>query len=670
MRWLVRKIWRAYPELDRYSDETCRAFMRKVQGPVWFRTVGAAFSVACVVVPTYWLVDRVLTPWAWRLLQGPEDSWWIIARDLTLGAAAIAVTAGAFALVVLRLRDWAIHIGLRRVLHGSGRCVGCSYSLVGLPVPDSFEVACPECGRVCQVHHSLKVLILDSVEGDAESHGSGSQVPTPKPRERLIGTDGLVVEPPSLLWSVFFSRKAMRVWASVLGLLVLVVAGFFGTIEGLAYYYGTVVERIVGNPAAEWKGVQDARAADPDWADAVRRDKAWAEIEDQLWGELAARPGLLMEERYYLWSSWMRFLAEGGPKPEVTGEGLTEAEAERLLETIAEVDAVRRIRSALAATGADSNPAVVGESDAGLQDAEISPGITMGSRRFVRRVNLWRNAIGAIGRKAVHRRDFATAATCLECLCVMADAQRGGVGQQAHYERWGTLRAASRLLEGAIKAEPDDSGLRALERAWLYRPRTGPAIRAACEARMAEARLWIARSYSNPRLARLAAFEVLGVPERLRYLPPAPGAFVPPGMESPVAQLAEVESFRAALRSFLQSEDSRWQGSVPPAIAWSRFAGLALGPAGVFTLLAKEEREDTLARTLLAIGRWRLERGIYPQSVMELVPSHLSEIPRMPSTGTRLELRPVVPSDDSSSTPFMLVDVPDDTVPSPALPDE
>jgi hypothetical protein len=670
MRWLVRKIWRAYPELDRYSDETCRAFMRKVQGPVWFRALGAVFSVACVVVSTYWLTDRVLVPWTWRRLQGPEYSWWIFARDLALGAAAIAFTAGACALLVLRLRDWAIHIGLRRVLRGSGRCVGCSYSLVGLPVPDSFEVACPECGRVCRVHHSLKVLILDSIEGDAESHGSGSQVPTPKSRERLIGSDGLVVEPPSLLWSAFFSRTGVRVWASVLGVLVLVVAGFFGTIEGLAFYYGTVVAPIAANPAAEWKGVQDARAADPDWADAVRRNHAWVEVESQLWEQLASKPELRLEQRYLSWAYWLNTRGAVGAEPQDEVEQRTAADVDRLLEAIVEIDAVRLIRSALTPAGAESDSADVGDFDADSPAVGEAQQLGIGSGVPFQKSGFWRGAIGAIGQRAVHRRDFAAAAACVECLCAMADSQIGLVGPQAGFDRWTTLKIASGLLEAAIKAEPDNAGLLALERAWRFRPRTEPVIKAACEAGMAETKLRIAGTYSNPRMARLVAFEVLGVPEWLRYLTPAPGAFVPAGANSPVAQLAELESFRTAVRSVLQSKDLHNQGSPPPAIAGNRFLGLTWGSLGVFVLVAREEREDLFARTLLAIGRWRLERGIYPQSVMELVPSHLSEIPRMPSTGTRLELRPVVPSGDPSSTPFMLVGVPDDTVPSPALPDE
>jgi len=644
--------------------------MRKVQGPLWFRAVGVVFSVACVVVPTIWLVDRVLARWAWRVLQGPADTWWVLARDLVIGSVAISLTAGACALVVLRVRDWAIHIGLRRVLRGSGRCVGCSYSLVGLPVPDSFEVACPECGRVCRVHHALQVLIVEPRKGDAERRQGFSEASEPTVSERVIGTNGLVVEPPSLLWSAFFGRTGLRVWASVLGVLVLAVAAFFGTVEGLTYYYGTVVAPIAANPSAEWKGVRDALVADAGYVEASWGDDAWVKVESELWDQLASKPELRLEERYGSLSRWLATRIGVDDESPSEAEVREAADAERLLEAIAEIDAVGHIRSALASPVGETDDAEVEVLGAGSPDDGEIPRRAMESRVHFQRSYFWQSVIGAIGRRAVMRRDFATAADCVECLCALANAKVGFVGGQAIFDRWSTLRTASRLLERAIKAQPDESGLRALERSWSCRPRTGAVIRASWEAGIASMRNWIAAAYSSPRMARLAAFEALGVPEWLRYLTPAPGPFGGVTAENPVVLLADLESLRAAIRAVPVSDDLRNQAVPLPAVASKRLVALFLGANGVRDLHAKEDREDLLARTLLAIGRWRLERGAYPRSVSELVPSHLSELPRLRHSGTRIELVQVEPSGDSTNAPFVLGDVLDDTAPTPSQPDE
>lgn len=162
MRLITRNIWRAFPELDRFSDDQCRRFVRAAnarrlaRGATWLVSlvVGAlaatiAFSVPIWYqsAPTRWhfsinfeyLLDHRLANsmlfWVWWMAIGGLGTF--LARDL-----------------LLRMR-------LRRLLRTRATCVQCHYSLLGLTVPPSLVVCCPECGTPTHVDAALGELTTD-----------------------------------------------------------------------------------------------------------------------------------------------------------------------------------------------------------------------------------------------------------------------------------------------------------------------------------------------------------------------------------------------------------------------------------------------------------------------------------------------------------------------------
>jgi hypothetical protein len=155
MRMPAAKIWRAFPELDRFSDEECAVYVARlnrwrVQGGAWAAAVlcGAALVAA--------------TPWA-VVASGPALSALGVdagRTDVQAGLAVLgAVLLGAGApLTGLLTRDRLLKRAVRRKLR-KAICARCGHSLLGLPLANACErasVRCPECGFVI----SLELLGL------------------------------------------------------------------------------------------------------------------------------------------------------------------------------------------------------------------------------------------------------------------------------------------------------------------------------------------------------------------------------------------------------------------------------------------------------------------------------------------------------------------------------
>ena len=152
IRLITRKIWRAFPELDRFSDEQCQRFVKAAGRQRWF--VFATWGAVTVVFAAGLALASVLTRWtdsAMRYDFPVVPAWMILFVVLTAGVAAAGLAA-------MLTRDKILRRRIALVLKYRGSCVGCRYSLVGLPVPDSLCIVCPECGAECQVDASLGEL--------------------------------------------------------------------------------------------------------------------------------------------------------------------------------------------------------------------------------------------------------------------------------------------------------------------------------------------------------------------------------------------------------------------------------------------------------------------------------------------------------------------------------
>ncbi|MDP1660979.1 MAG: hypothetical protein Q8L55_03605, partial [Phycisphaerales bacterium] len=165
MRLVTRKLWRAFPELDRFDDEQCRRFVRVAasgivaRGARWV-CVAVACIFGCALIPMLstvemvcaqrgWLKGRVLTGWLGR------PAWM---DDLVYVAIGLVVMFSIGALFGAVTRDILLRLRLRKVLRTRGRCAGCTYFLGGLPVSPEMRVVCPECGFSTEVDRSLGEL--------------------------------------------------------------------------------------------------------------------------------------------------------------------------------------------------------------------------------------------------------------------------------------------------------------------------------------------------------------------------------------------------------------------------------------------------------------------------------------------------------------------------------
>jgi hypothetical protein len=134
MRIIASPIYRAFPELDGFTDEQCRRYVDLARGGqrsrVMFEVARVMLSLGCVYVS----YPVVLRNWSW------SEADWLITLS-------VAMMATVFLLFMLFWRDVLLRLLVRRVLRGSARCPSCDYSAMGLVVSANYAVTCPECGK-------------------------------------------------------------------------------------------------------------------------------------------------------------------------------------------------------------------------------------------------------------------------------------------------------------------------------------------------------------------------------------------------------------------------------------------------------------------------------------------------------------------------------------------
>jgi len=143
VRLIVRKVYRAFPELDRFSDAECEGLLRYVSRR---HPIGLFFvSLGAVVLSGVFIVcGSIATMMIHLELSGPrrpsvfvEDGWFVIC-----GIIVSVVLPSAFAFYLRR--GWLL--GKVQAHLSSLVCAECEYSLLGLPVVDG-GITCPECGQ-------------------------------------------------------------------------------------------------------------------------------------------------------------------------------------------------------------------------------------------------------------------------------------------------------------------------------------------------------------------------------------------------------------------------------------------------------------------------------------------------------------------------------------------
>ncbi len=147
MRIPPNKIYRAFPELDRFSDEQCERFMQRVRVALPYRSVRwvtvsimTCAAVIFVIVILY-RYEQPLHRYLWLLLSRRSADTLILASWLLL-VPIVPIFVGLLTRdIVLRtyLRK-AVQMQLDRV-----RCRSCKYVLIGQRLMKGI-ITCPECG--------------------------------------------------------------------------------------------------------------------------------------------------------------------------------------------------------------------------------------------------------------------------------------------------------------------------------------------------------------------------------------------------------------------------------------------------------------------------------------------------------------------------------------------
>ena len=139
MRLIARNVYRAFPELDAFSDDDCRIFVRNATVVLWRRIMRACVNAATILT--------LVIAEVWFLEPDPSPNWMATANAMLL-AVVLLITIGFGALV---FRDVLLRLAIRRILNRGARCPQCRYLMVGLPVTVDHRVTCPECARVTDV---------------------------------------------------------------------------------------------------------------------------------------------------------------------------------------------------------------------------------------------------------------------------------------------------------------------------------------------------------------------------------------------------------------------------------------------------------------------------------------------------------------------------------------
>jgi len=146
MRILTKKIYRAYPELDKFDDDVCKRYIKRALrlqnrwkfGLLLFLVLPISWGLWAVLM---FLTTLLVDSGSFQNLPGLlQDS---VIAVLFSGIAWMPLLATLFT------RDRWLHRCIRKQLTGV-QCPTCGYSLIGLSLLEDREhpsVHCPECGH-------------------------------------------------------------------------------------------------------------------------------------------------------------------------------------------------------------------------------------------------------------------------------------------------------------------------------------------------------------------------------------------------------------------------------------------------------------------------------------------------------------------------------------------
>lgn len=148
MRLPLTKVYRAFPQLDIFSDTECRRYVSRARADHRLTGWLVGLGMAVIALPSFMLGFYVAFNVVEPLLFGAASRQGEIEWLLTVGGVWITIFSCGMVLAFL-LRDRWLRWAVRSKIDTS-RCTGCKYALLGLPIEgdtgNPFTI-CPECGE-------------------------------------------------------------------------------------------------------------------------------------------------------------------------------------------------------------------------------------------------------------------------------------------------------------------------------------------------------------------------------------------------------------------------------------------------------------------------------------------------------------------------------------------
>lgn len=609
MRLITRRVYRAFPELDRYDDARCVRFVKAARGSLFRQGARGlilfAVGVAGVVgsIALMGLAERVLPAWV-TPFEGP--AW---RRVLVVIAMALAIAPGLLA--VYLLRDWLLRRRVRWVLRTRGVCAECWYVLVGLPVGPGNRVTCPECGHETEVDPSLGELVLDD---------AGFSRFQPEQTPRIQG-----------FWTPRRKRAAKRALAWGTGGLVVATLLGFG-----AYEVFLRVQARTARAARVGTAGLTAFVRQYEPADAAETGNAW-----EAFDRAAAKREAINQE---LWFSDKKITAHGTPI-EPRFEALYSNEPEtglRMQDTEfveASVVLARRLIAEYETQGVFADLKEVARRRGVVRPFELGPdeapiGLLLpylGKARGLARVCAARTM------ESLRAGDREKTVESLEAMFAMA--------RIAHHQPV--------LIEGLVAVAIESLALNRAVDVLTARPEWAADVAAAMERQRAdvlpEHHLLGERIWSQDMIAW-----VFEKPGRVRF-----GRFSPElndvlhGVQGPVGTFAgnweqytqAVDAAAAAAKLELWRRRNSTVPAAPPA---TLAIASALSPAFGRSQQSMDqiEMQRRGVSLMIAIEQWKASHGTCPDTLAQLAPEVIESIPVDPWTGKAFGYRKVDPSED------------------------
>ena len=161
MRLIRNKIYRAFPELDRFDDERCVRFVNAARRGWVVKGIGISLVLltgAVITIAPPGLTVLVLRFTSWGTARGNSDLFGLFTTVVLTGC-----ICGPLAGILMR--DVLLRWRVRHVLRTRGSCFSCHYSLLGLPIAAGNQVTCPECQTVNEVDEAMTELSSSDAAG-------------------------------------------------------------------------------------------------------------------------------------------------------------------------------------------------------------------------------------------------------------------------------------------------------------------------------------------------------------------------------------------------------------------------------------------------------------------------------------------------------------------------